>query len=275
MRLRNPGGIEAAIQTVSQVQGELGNTASGSATPRLVAMIRWIDNWAAPQLGNHFPPTEELFIQLDDTHYRLLGAQNLSELPLNSLLNRESKTWDARLSQVIYELRKASVFIKHPGRIVVPDTSALMEGLPFTEYDWHSLDTSLADGPVRIVVPVLVVEELDGHMHSRDRHRKATAKEVLRALWALHRETPTEPAQLPQTPDMTIEVFTDGDWHRRRENNDGEIIDQALSVQELTGRPAILATCDYNQAYRAAVPGLKTVLMPRRDEQEPPEALSI
>jgi hypothetical protein len=26
------------------------------------------------------------------------------------------------------------------GRIVVPDTSALMEGILFTEYDWHALD---------------------------------------------------------------------------------------------------------------------------------------
>jgi hypothetical protein len=44
MRLRNPGGIEEAIQTVGQVQSELGNTASGPATQRLVTMIRWVDN---------------------------------------------------------------------------------------------------------------------------------------------------------------------------------------------------------------------------------------
>jgi predicted ribonuclease YlaK len=198
----------------------------------------------------------------------------MPDFGLNSLLNREWKTWDARLSQVIDELRKADVFTKHPGRIVVPDTSALMEGILFTEYDRHALYASLASGPVRIIVPVLVVEELDGHMHSRDRHRKTAAKEVLRPLWALHRKAPTEPAPLPQAADVTIEVFTDSDFHKRRENNDGEIIDQALSIQELTGQPVTLATCDYNQAYRAAVPSLTTALMPRRDEQEHPESLA-
>jgi hypothetical protein len=217
MRLRNPGGIEEAIQTVGQVQSELGNTVSG-------------------------------------------------------LLNREWKTWDSRLSQVIDELRKACVFTAHPGRIVMPDTSALMEGILFTEYDWHALDASLGSGPVRIVVPVLVVEELDGHIHSRDRHRKTATKEVLRLLWALHRKAPTEPAPLPQAADVTIEVLIDSDLHQRRENNDGEIIDQALSIQELAGQPVILATCDYNQAYRAAVPSLMTALVPRRDEQEHPES---
>jgi len=88
-------------------------------------------------------------------------------------------------------------------------------------------------------------------------------------MWALHGTAPTVPAALPQATDVTIEVCLDGDWHKRRDNNDGEIIDQALALQELTGQPVILATCDYNQRYRAAVPSVTTALMPRRDEQEP------
>ena len=38
-------------------------------------------------------------------------------------------------------------------------------------------------------------------------------------------------------------------------NNDGEIIDQALSAREITGRPVILAACNYTQLYRAAPTG--------------------
>lgn len=68
---------------------------------------------------------------------------------------------------------------------------------------------------------------------------------------------------------MTIEVYLDGDWHNRRDNNDGEIIDQALAIQELTGQLVVLTTCDQNQRYRAAAPRVATALMPRRDEQEP------
>ena len=66
--------------------------------------------------------------------------------------------------------------------------------------------------------------------------------------------------------DVTIEVLLDGGWHRRMPNTDGEIIDQALSLQELTGQPVILAAGDYTQLYGAAPAGLMTVLMPRPDE---------
>jgi hypothetical protein len=44
---------------------------------------------------------------------------------------------------------------------------------------------------------------------------------------------------------VTIEALLDGGWHQRMPNNDGEIIDQAVGLKELTGRPVILAACDY------------------------------
>ena len=34
-------------------------------------------------------------------------------------------------------------------------------------------------------------------------------------------------------------------WHQEISNKAGKIIDQALSVKEITGRPVILAACDY------------------------------
>ena len=270
MRLKNPGGIEAAIATVGQVRGQLGNTRSGnSAADRKDSFLRWCDNWATPQLGNHFPDTEEIFTAIEETFRRLALAPPMSEYELNTMLARDWQAWDRRLERVGAELESRRTFLAWPGRIVVLDTSALMEGVLFTRYDWHALDAGLAAGAVRLVVPILVIEELDGLKRTRDRQQKADAKEVLRAMWILHGTAPTVPAALPQAADVTIEVFLGGDWHKRRDNNDGEIIDQALAIQELTGQLAILATCDYNQGYRAAAPGVTTALVPRRDEQEP------
>jgi predicted ribonuclease YlaK len=123
------------------------------------------------------------------------------------------------------------IFLARPGRIVVLDTSALMEGVLFTGYDWHALDAGLAAEAVRLIVPILVIEELNGLKRTRDRQQKADAREVLRAMWALHSTTPTVPAALPQAANVTIEIYLDGDWHKRRDNNDGEIIDQALKCQ--------------------------------------------
>lgn len=274
MRLKNPGGVEAAIATVSQVRGQLGNANGGnSAADRKDRFLRWCDNWATPQLGNHFPESEEIFTAIEETFRRLALAPPMSEYELNTMLARDWRTWDRRLERLSAEVESLRGFMARPGRITVLDTSALMEGVPFMEYDWHDLHSDLAEGPVRLIVPILVVEELDGLKRTRDRQQKADAKQVLRAMWALHGTAPTIPAVLPQTADVTIEVYLDGDWHKRRDNNDGEIIDQALALQELTGQQVILATCDYNQGYRASAPRVATVLMPRRDEEEAPATI--
>jgi uncharacterized protein with PIN domain len=266
MRLKNPGGIDAAILTVDQVKGQLPSSGN-SAEDRKDRFLRWLDQWT-PQLGNHFPDTEEIFAAVDETFRLLVLAPPMTTYELNTLLSREWKAWDRRLERLAAELGSIRGFATRPGRIVVLDTSALMEGIFFTEYDWHALDAALAGESVRLVVPILVIEEFDVLKRTRDRHQKADAKAVLRSLWALHGTKPTFPASLPQAADVTIEVYLDGDWHKRRDNNDGEIIDQALAVRELTGQQVILATCDYNQGYRAAAPGVETVFMPRRDEQD-------
>jgi hypothetical protein len=65
---------------------------------------------------------------------------------------------------------------------------------------------------------------------------------------------------------VTIEVLLDGGWHQRMPNNDGEIIDQAVGMKELSGQQVILAGGDYTQLYRAAPSGLVAVLMPRPDQ---------
>jgi hypothetical protein len=89
-----------------------------------------------------------------------------------------------------------------------------MEGVFFTDFDWHLLDPSLRGDGVRLVVPSLVVEELDDLKRHRD-GQKAQARRVLTALWDLHRTAPAEPAALPGRTDVTLEMLLDGSWHRR------------------------------------------------------------
>jgi rRNA-processing protein FCF1 len=193
-------------------------------------------------------------------------APEMSERQLNGLLHREWQEWDARLDRLLTGLEALRAFLQRPGRLVVLDTSALMEGVFFTEFDWHKLDASLAGGPVRLIVPSLVTEELDELKRHRDGRVKAKARRVLTGLWELHRTKPSAPALLPGRAEVTIEVLLDTGWHHRMPNNDGEIIDQALGLRELTGAPVILAAADYTMLYRAAPAGLSAFLMPRPDE---------
>jgi PIN domain len=128
------------------------------------------------------------------------------------------------------------------------------------------VDPALKDEAVRLIVLSVVTEEMDELKRRAAQRQKAQARKILTTLWDLHRAKPSEPAALPQSPDITIEVLLDGGWHQRMPNNDGEIIDQAAGLRDLTGRPVILASGDYTQLYRAAPAGLTAVLMPRPDE---------
>ncbi|MGH3236607.1 MAG: hypothetical protein ACRDOH_25805, partial [Streptosporangiaceae bacterium] len=160
--LKNPGPVDKALAAVKEVKGELWNaSAANTSMDKKTAILNWCNNWATPQLGNHFPATEELFALITDTYHRIALSPQMPIAHLNGLLHREWRERDARLDQLISELEARNAFIRRPGSPVVLDTSALMEGAPLAEFDWHILHPALVGGPVRLLVPVLAIEELD------------------------------------------------------------------------------------------------------------------
>jgi hypothetical protein len=173
MRLRIPD-VGNAIDTVQRVQNELDNAAGrgNSASERADSFLSWCDNWARSQLGNYFPRDEGIFAELEISYNRIALAPPMTDRRLNGLLNQEYKAWHDRLEALIAALRDLSRFLSHPGRIVVVDTSALMEGPPFATFAWHELEPSLAQPPIRLILPIMVVEELDDLMHHRDGDRR-------------------------------------------------------------------------------------------------------
>jgi PIN domain len=269
MRLRNPGAIDQATQTIGTLQNHLGNARSlHDGEARRDAFLNWCEGQARPHLESLFDPTEELLAELESAYHRLAFAPPMSLRRLNGLLNREYTIWDQRLRRAEEELQTQKKLAGRPGHPVVLDTSVLMEGEPFRTFRWCALSPALASGPIRLIVPILVIEELDDLLHDRKGDRREKARAATRELWQLHGTSPTDPAPLPGQADVTIEVLLDGDWHQRRPNNDAEIIDQALQVHQLTGEPTLLASCDYRQLYRAAAVGLPAVLMPRNNQAE-------
>jgi hypothetical protein len=267
MRLRNPGTIDPAIETIRNLQNFLGTSrGQHDAEARKDAFLNWCEDHARPQLESLLGPGEEILGELESAYHRLALAPQMTLRRLNGLLNREYTIWDQRLRRAEEELRAQKKLAGRPGHPLVLDTSVLMEGVPFLTFGWHALSPVLGGGPVRLIVPILVIEELDDLLHDRNGDRRQKARAATRELWQLHGARPTDPAPLPGQADVTIEVLLDGDWHQRRPNNDAEIIDQALQVHELTGKVTVLTSCDYRQLYRAAAVGLPAVLMPRRNQ---------
>lgn len=173
-----------------------------------------------------------------------------------------------RFTEMVDELMALQPFIERPGLIVVPDTSAFVEGVYFTDLTWQELADIDPRMPVRLVVPVLVVDELDELKRGRDRARER-ARSVLRRLWELN-SNGKKTATIPGSRPVTVEVLADDSWHVRRPVNDNEIIERALYVGEITGKDVILAAADYSMLFQASSAGLKTALVDRPGEDTAP-----
>ncbi|MFF1820586.1 PIN domain-containing protein [Kribbella sp. NPDC058245] len=154
-----------------------------------------------------------------------------------------------------------------PGRLVVADTSVYMDH----EQKFEDLEVDKilgADGDlVHLLVPVAVIDELDNLKRGKDRWRPGHTLAVLDRVL----EKPTEIATMREAANdvgkLTVEIVFDPQDHSRLPIMDEEIIDRALAVQEVAGRPVTLITYDTSQSTRARARGLTTIKL-KRDEWE-------
>lgn len=168
---------------------------------------------------------------------------------LNSEINRWGRA-DAELAVV-----DTTVFIRHPAKI--------------REIEYaHEL--GLGFEPVRLVVPRVVVDELDrlkesGNQQVRWRagHTLGVLDELLRAPRS--RVTIREADNFSVVADaggmprdkVTIEVLFDDPNHVRLDDNDDEIIDRTLALQTYAGQRVLLLTMDTSMALRARMRDLQ------------------
>lgn len=257
--MRMTHGVGVTLERLAYLSGQLGSCrAANTPADKQQQWLRWWSE-ADAQLRSLFSDGE-IAASLYVSSERVRNV-NMGMLP-NGVFNHEIDSWIARFEAMIAQLKALKPFIERPGEIVVPDTSVFIEGPYFTELDWQAVAGSDAGNLVRVVVPLLVIEELDEHKRGRGRVQ-GRARSVLHRLWDLHVGNASGAVALPGSRLVTVEVLTDDSWHVRRPVNDNEIIERALAVTEITGRDVILAAADYSMLYQASAAGLKTALVSR------------
>jgi len=168
------------------------------------------------------------------------------------------------------------------GRLVVPDSSVFIEHPTKLEYLELADDLQTGATPLRLVVPIVVIDELDGLKRDRRNHVRWRAGYTLAVLDRLlidgigptrlpdAERGATEAGALPRA-EVTVEVLLDPPDHRRLPINDDEIVDRAVAVQRLAGRAVTVVTYDTGQSMRARAAGLTAVKLRIPDEDEPAE----
>ncbi|MES2171374.1 MAG: PIN domain-containing protein [Actinomycetota bacterium] len=155
-------------------------------------------------------------------------------------------------------------------RLLVCDTNALVHGKRFDTLRWNEL---FAERKVRIVLPLVVIDELDtikdrGGSIKNNANRAAGA--VLRELDA--KLLPGQALQRMELRDnVTLQLVDEPFGHTRLEGHDDEIIRQASYFSSMSeGRTTIVAR-DRGMRVRAEAAGIDVIPLPLDYERADPE----
>lgn len=156
-----------------------------------------------------------------------------------------------------------------PEVFVAFDTSVYINNAKVQEIDIPGLMDLTPGGPIRLLVPMVVVDELDNLKQGGKAHARWRAAYTTAVLHRILRDAPDKPAWLhDQDAAVVIELLPDPPGHVRLPIADDEIIDRVAGAQVLAGRQITLVTYDTGQALRAALAGLDVLRLPSTAESE-------
>lgn len=181
---------------------------------------------------------------------------------------QEAAAQIAYLKSVAAQVRQLEVLSERPGRVLVYDTNSLMHHQPPEAIDWPAVAKGRA---VRIVVPLVVVDELDRKQHEGSKEMSQRARRALRALDRMLDGTqPGAATPVPGRPGASIEVLLDEAGHRREASADEEIIERSIAAGTDHRRSVTVVTADTGMRLRAQAAGLHVVRLPEkyRKDQE-------
>jgi PIN domain-containing protein len=255
------------------------------AHKRLLAYLEWSSD-AARMLGNQISSADLDRLVLTRRHELLLsgvGSMTGTEMEVQRVVNGlVSLELDQRIDafdQAIKELEEQVKRWPRLGDLVVADSSFYIEHTKKLEdVDFAPLDTELGDN-IHIVVPIVVVDELDGLKRSKEpavRWRAGYTLAVLDRVFArttgparLRAETLSALGSSIPVSQITMELLFDPPGHVRLPINDDEIIDRALAIESLASRKITLFTYDTGQSTRARAAGLRAKKLSKPIGDEP------
>jgi rRNA-processing protein FCF1 len=267
------------LATLAQLRQGLVNLRGGGGDPqdRAFAYIDWmhearrqlLSQVRTDDLERVVPPRSyDVVIAVSAAFGGPGGARVLNGLLSSELTERLQGLEDARndLEQHIAKLTR-------PGVLVVLDTNVyLHHPNKLEEIDLRPALRLRAE-PVHILVPMVVVDELDGlkRQHKnrwRAGYTTAVFDRVVQQGGMLRDEDFSTLAEggIPRGR-ITLDILFDPPGHVRLPINDDEIVDRAASVEPLTDRKVRLVTYDTGMAMRGRAAGLQVIKL------EQPEAV--
>jgi rRNA-processing protein FCF1 len=169
-----------------------------------------------------------------------------------------------RQVRVLESLKRSLQALEHlrarHGQPVVIDTNVLMHFQRPDKVTWAEV---VGSGQVRIILPILVIDELDNKKYTGSDRMSNRANQALAVLRGYRKDLgPGRAATLPDG--TTLEIFLDEPGHQRLANYDEELRTRCMLLQRSLERKVTLVTGDFGAELRAEAHGLEPVTMPEK-----------
>jgi len=261
---------------------DAGNT-HGLAYARLCAYLEWVTA-SVRMLECRITAADLGRLVLTPGYERLLsaagsltGADMGTQRVLGGMVSEELRQRGRAFEDAIRDLDNQITGWPENSRYTVPDTGIYIEHeQKLRDLDFATLLPGFADKTVRVAVPIIILDELDGLKRSGDAHRRWRAGYTLAVMEEAFANTRVPGLLRNPAPDGTrggviLDLLLDPRGHVRLPINDDEIIDRALAAQALAGTAVTLLTFDTGQAARARSAGLRVNKLTVPIGEEPPE----
>jgi rRNA-processing protein FCF1 len=190
---------------------------------------------------------------------RRLGSEAARPVPLIQLeVELQVEALELLANDLEQRVRRLSAT---PGRIAVLDTNVLLHYEPPENVDWAEV---LGEPPIRLVIPLRVVEELDEKKYAR---RADLADRARRLLPRLEKALGAGGTAGQLRPGATIEVPLDPAPRTKPIDADQEVLDTCQELRQFTGEEVVLVTGDTAMRIRAEARRIPTIRMPLRYER--------
>lgn len=197
-------------------------------------------------------------------------------------LQQQISRWSPVMSRGCFAVVDSSVFLSHPDWVRDDDPAKVIASIPWAK------DLGLGFEDVLLVLPEVVIRELDRLKESGNqmiRWRASVTLAVIDRLLPDPYATVTvrekdsdwdgaaERDEMPRGA-VRLRVFYDDPAHRPLSDPDAEVIDRAVAVQTLAGRPVRLVTMDTGMGLNGRRAGLAVTKPARRVEPPPAKGQS-
>ena len=267
--------VQQAIELLAELKVNCRNAARPAVDPHPVTRQETYVRYATitEQRLHSFVSFSEAAAFFDGPRHRDICSMTPGS-QLELMISAEVDAQAGRFEAWEQQLKDARDLLTGADAALVLDSSFYLEHPDkLKDVDFHEL--AQKPGKIKVLVPMVVVDELDGLKRSGDRHRRWRAAY---SLGVIDERVPEPPAPGILTPgeatpprirgDVTLQIVLDPPGHERLPINDDEIVDRALACQTFAG-PVTVVTYDTGQSQRARTARLGVIKPPRELGPEP------